>query len=159
MHKDATDPRYIWRQMQESNAHRTAGDKRFLAVINVIFGLVILSFVFSFVTNNSLWLDLVTAVLVVTVVAYLGWRVWGSSRALQAKAAAGIQSAPLTPRSTAGCIIYGMGIGLMVSDLVIGKIFLPQQDFIWVILLLPLAWLPGLLCAALWLLLNRPHRL
>lgn len=157
MHRDTIDPRYIWRQMQERNAHRTAGDKRFLAVDYVVFGLFVLSFVLSFATLDFLWLNLATAVLAATVVADLGWGVWNSIKALQAKAAAGIQTAPLTPRDTAGCIIYGMGIGLMVSDVALGETFL-SQHLLWVILLLPLAWLPGLLVAALWLRLRRPRR-
>jgi hypothetical protein len=155
MPRDAIDPRSIWRQIRESNAHRTAGDEWFLLAV---YGLWVLSFILSVATLNNLWLNLATAVLAATVIADLGWDVWKSSKALQAKAAAGIESAPLTPRDTAGCIIYGMGIGLMVSDLVLGEIFW-SQHLLWIVLLVPIAWLPGLLGAALWLRLRRPHRL
>ncbi len=81
------------------------------------------------------------------------------TRATQAQEAAGIPVPPPTVQETTGCIVYGVGIALMVILEVVIPLFvpLPERGWLWG-LWLPLAWFPAVLCGALWRLIHRSRR-
>ncbi|HEY7358360.1 MAG TPA: hypothetical protein VH590_17890 [Ktedonobacterales bacterium] len=149
MNGSNTDIRRVFSRVMRRRVEPTAGDRWFNRAFYVALGLLCLGVVLSVTSGIVLWSYLALGVFVAVAVAAVGWRAWDVGRELQAEAAAGVRSEPLTARDTAGCIIFVMGFLLMICVMLIG-LFLPRQDAYWVWLAAPLAWFPGALVAALW---------
>ncbi len=154
MDRSSVDIRRVFSRVMRRREYPTAGDRWFQRAFYAALGLLCLGVVLSVGSGSALWGYLALAVFVAVAAAAMGWRAWDVRRDLQAEAAAGVRSEPLTARDMAGCIIFVMGFLLMMGVLVIGML-LPRQDAYWVWLDAPLAWFPGVLVAALWVILRR----